>query len=302
MAGDGFGPRRDPSSGRALAGVELREPPQATTAGRLWEAAVSSEAVSGEARRRNETRILLRMYASWEVTINRAHLDTAPKGSGASVLTSHSRVPSFEPLLIGIGVGIGIGIEPERPSIPIPIPIPIPTAKGWLDGVSPHRFWAQCRDAPRSANPTTPPLPKNGDPTKVNLHALPMVQRVDASHVALHGSTTPRTRKDANQRGHHEHQRDAGRWRHRVVRSLTVRPASPDFPMAHDFQSILLSKQTYRRQLAARPIGEKLRMLDALRERELAIRGRASLSGPLMPVPEAQNREISRAGSSAKKG
>lgn len=45
--------------------------------------------------------------------------------------------------------------------------------------------------------------------------------------------------------------------------------------MPHDLPSILAGKQAYRRQLAARPIGEKLRMLDALRERELAIRGHA---------------------------
>jgi len=46
--------------------------------------------------------------------------------------------------------------------------------------------------------------------------------------------------------------------------------------MSFDLQKILESKRTFRRDLAARPIGEKLRMLDALRERELAIRGRAA--------------------------
>jgi hypothetical protein len=47
--------------------------------------------------------------------------------------------------------------------------------------------------------------------------------------------------------------------------------------MTFDLQVILESKRALRRNLAARPIGEKLRMLDALREREreLAIRGRA---------------------------
>ena len=45
--------------------------------------------------------------------------------------------------------------------------------------------------------------------------------------------------------------------------------------MSFDLQQILESKRTLRRDLAARPVGEKLRMLDALRERELAIRGRA---------------------------
>jgi hypothetical protein len=42
-----------------------------------------------------------------------------------------------------------------------------------------------------------------------------------------------------------------------------------------DLQKILESKRALRRNLAARPVAEKLRMLDALRERELAIRGRA---------------------------
>jgi hypothetical protein len=45
--------------------------------------------------------------------------------------------------------------------------------------------------------------------------------------------------------------------------------------MSFDLQKILESKRAQRRQLAARPAAEKLRMLDALRERELAIRGRA---------------------------
>ena len=48
--------------------------------------------------------------------------------------------------------------------------------------------------------------------------------------------------------------------------------------MSFDLQKILESKRALRRDLAARPIAEKLRMLDALRERELAIRGRAGYS------------------------
>jgi hypothetical protein len=70
---------------------------------------------------------------------SRAQLDTTPEEGSVRVITRRSGVHGFEPLLIGIGVGIGIGIEPERSSIPIPIPIP--TAKGWVEGVSPHRFW-----------------------------------------------------------------------------------------------------------------------------------------------------------------
>ena len=44
--------------------------------------------------------------------------------------------------------------------------------------------------------------------------------------------------------------------------------------MSFDLQKILESKRAQRRDLAARPVAEKLRLLDALRERELAIRGR----------------------------
>lgn len=46
--------------------------------------------------------------------------------------------------------------------------------------------------------------------------------------------------------------------------------------MSFDLQKMLESKRALRRELAARPIAEKLQMLEALRERELAIRGRAS--------------------------
>ena len=45
--------------------------------------------------------------------------------------------------------------------------------------------------------------------------------------------------------------------------------------MSFDLQRILESKRALRRRLAARPVAEKLRMLDALRERALAIRGPA---------------------------
>ena len=48
--------------------------------------------------------------------------------------------------------------------------------------------------------------------------------------------------------------------------------------MSFDLQKILDDKRRLRRELTARPIEEKLRMLDALRERELAIRGRVPLS------------------------
>ena len=49
--------------------------------------------------------------------------------------------------------------------------------------------------------------------------------------------------------------------------------------MKFEFRNIAESKGAFRKKLAARPIAEKLRMLDALRERTLAIRG-SSNPGP----------------------
>ena len=49
--------------------------------------------------------------------------------------------------------------------------------------------------------------------------------------------------------------------------------------MTFDLAKILRSKREFRQRLAARPIAEKLALLDALRERSLAIR-------PTRPVPE----------------
>lgn len=45
--------------------------------------------------------------------------------------------------------------------------------------------------------------------------------------------------------------------------------------MTFDLQKMIESKRAYRTRLAALPIGEKLRMLDALCERQKAIRGSA---------------------------
>jgi hypothetical protein len=50
--------------------------------------------------------------------------------------------------------------------------------------------------------------------------------------------------------------------------------------MSFDLQEILKSKRGLRRELAARPLAEKLRLLDALRERALVIR-------PAPPAPGA---------------
>ncbi|MGD0258689.1 MAG: hypothetical protein ABSD29_02565 [Verrucomicrobiota bacterium] len=50
--------------------------------------------------------------------------------------------------------------------------------------------------------------------------------------------------------------------------------------MSFDLQKILESKRALRRELAARPLAEKLRLLDVLRERALSIR-------PAKPAPDA---------------
>jgi hypothetical protein len=50
--------------------------------------------------------------------------------------------------------------------------------------------------------------------------------------------------------------------------------------MSFDLQEILKSKRALRRELAARPVAEKLRVLDALRERALAIRSAKPAPGP----------------------
>ena len=50
--------------------------------------------------------------------------------------------------------------------------------------------------------------------------------------------------------------------------------------MSFDLQKMLESKRALRRQLAARPVAEKLRMLDALRERALSLRPSAHPGKP----------------------
>ncbi len=46
------------------------------------------------------------------------------------------------------------------------------------------------------------------------------------------------------------------------------------------WQKVADSKRALRRNLAALPVAEKLRLLDALRERELAIRSSRALAPP----------------------
>ena len=55
--------------------------------------------------------------------------------------------------------------------------------------------------------------------------------------------------------------------------------------MTTNLQAILESKRRYRQRLAARPIAEKLRMLDALRERALLLRPVAPTSTRKEPTP-----------------
>jgi hypothetical protein len=55
--------------------------------------------------------------------------------------------------------------------------------------------------------------------------------------------------------------------------------------MTADLQTILESKRRYRQRLAARPVADKLRMLDALRERALLLRPESSFIVREEPTP-----------------
>lgn len=48
--------------------------------------------------------------------------------------------------------------------------------------------------------------------------------------------------------------------------------------MSFELQNILENKRSLRRNLAAKSVAEKMRILDALREREVVIRWRVELS------------------------
>jgi hypothetical protein len=66
--------------------------------------------------------------------------------------------------------------------------------------------------------------------------------------------------------------------------------------MSLDLQRILESKRALRRDLAARPIAEKLRLLDAMRERAEAIRNatRGAHDEPSIVREEPPNDRSSR--------
>jgi hypothetical protein len=69
--------------------------------------------------------------------------------------------------------------------------------------------------------------------------------------------------------------------------------------MAPELSRILASKVAYRRQLAGRSIGDKLRMLDAMRERELAIRGRGAHSTATIVPPARPSHGVGEASANA---
>jgi hypothetical protein len=60
--------------------------------------------------------------------------------------------------------------------------------------------------------------------------------------------------------------------------------------MTFDLQRILESKRAYRRELASLPVAQKLALLDALRERALALR-EAGRRRQVVPFPEAPARD-----------
>ncbi len=61
--------------------------------------------------------------------------------------------------------------------------------------------------------------------------------------------------------------------------------------MNFDLETMIESKRAYRARLAALPIGEKLRMLDALCERQRSIRGSAPRSEPVVVREEPDTYE-----------
>jgi hypothetical protein len=56
--------------------------------------------------------------------------------------------------------------------------------------------------------------------------------------------------------------------------------------MTFEIEEILRSKRAYRRQLAARPVADKLRLLDQLRERNVAIAASRARKASAMEVLE----------------
>jgi hypothetical protein len=66
--------------------------------------------------------------------------------------------------------------------------------------------------------------------------------------------------------------------------------------MRFDLERIGESKREFRRRLAARPIAEKLRLLDSLRERILAIRRGSNTGAPRKAVVQETPPSAERSG------
>jgi hypothetical protein len=62
--------------------------------------------------------------------------------------------------------------------------------------------------------------------------------------------------------------------------------------MTFDIQKILQSKREFRRDLAALPIEEKLRLLDVLRERQLAFRAISKTDHPQIHADQHRFRSV----------
>ena len=78
--------------------------------------------------------------------------------------------------------------------------------------------------------------------------------------------------------------------------TATARPEEIETAMSFDFQRVLASKRAYRQKLAPRPVAEKLRLLDELRARALAIRRSSSITrgNGLVAEPPAPYRTDSK--------
>ena len=65
--------------------------------------------------------------------------------------------------------------------------------------------------------------------------------------------------------------------------------------MEYDLSSILAGKKAYRKKLAQMPIGEKLLLIEKMRERDLTIaKSRRDLAEKLMSSPERAGKGGSR--------
>lgn len=69
---------------------------------------------------------------------------------------------------------------------------------------------------------------------------------------------------------------------------------------AMNIREVLAGKATHRRKLAQLPIGEKLRLLDAMRARAIAIRA-TRIDPPAIPNRVAEDSSTYRAGRKRKK-